>query len=272
MYIFISLAPAFCTDDEFRCANGEGCIFEDLRCDMIPDCQDESDELDCRYSDSNKCPPPNLFCDTKCVTHDKICNGIADCLNGEDEAECNTTIEVEKCDFGACSQLCERTSNSKPRCKCSPGFMLLEDGFSCKSNASDEPFLVYSNRYDIRITHLQHQPTQQQMSLDSERQNLPLISHLRNVIAIDYFFNRTDGSIWLFFSDISLDQIFKGRLYQGSRPKYELLNERCLVLEDIEPVVSFGVWTAEGLSVDWIGHHVYWVSIHPPLCFGHLWF
>jgi hypothetical protein len=34
-----------------------------------------------------------------------------------------------------------------------------------------------------------------------------------------------------------------------------------LVLTDVQSIVSFGVWTAEGLAVDWIGEHVYWVCV-----------
>lgn len=32
------------------------------------------------------------------------------------------------------------------------------------------------------------------------------------------------------------------------------------VLTDIEPIVSYGIWTAEGLAVDWLAKNVYWVD------------
>lgn len=76
--------------------------------------------------------------------------------------------------------------------------------------------------------------------------SLPLLSHLRNTIAIDYFYENT-SSVWLFWSDINKDQIFKGRLNQG-------------ILTDIQPIVTYGIWTAEGLAVDWLGKNLYWVD------------
>lgn len=29
---------------------------------------------------------------------------------------------------------------------------------------------------------------------------------------------------------------------------------------DVKPIVKIGIWTAEGLAVDWIGKNVYWVD------------
>lgn len=76
--------------------------------------------------------------------------------------------------------------------------------------------------------------------------SLPLLSHLRNTIAIDYYYENA-SSVWLFWSDINKDQIFKGRLNQG-------------VLMEIKPIVTYGIWTAEGLAVDWLGKNLYWVD------------
>jgi hypothetical protein len=95
IFIFVnfqSLAPLFCADDEFRCVNGEKCIWQGLRCDLFPDCADQSDEQNCRKLFSKNysinvdlasplaptikdCPSPNLFCGQTCVSPEKVCDG-----------------------------------------------------------------------------------------------------------------------------------------------------------------------------------------------------
>lgn len=118
-----------------------------IECDLIPDCIDESDEKGCDLPIQtpiiNECKLPNFACDNKCLPPEKVCNGIKDCVWGDDdESNCKNSSSTE-CNFGACSQLCTK-KNSKNICKCAPGYILLEDGFNCRSNASDEPFLLVS--------------------------------------------------------------------------------------------------------------------------------
>ena len=31
-------------------------------------------------------------------------------------------------------------------------------------------------------------------------------------------------------------------------------------MTDVKPIVKIGIWTAEGLAVDWMGKNVYWVD------------
>lgn len=160
-----------------------------------------------------------MFCDHICVTPGKICDGRKDCVKGEDEVNCKKT--ASQCVFGACGQLCDQLPNSKVACKCAPGYMLMEDGFSCRSNATDEPYLIYTNRYDIKLVRLQKVSSKtgddEEFFFEIGRQIIPLISHLRNAITLDYYYNRTDGSSIIFWSDITYDQIYKGHLHRGGR-------------------------------------------------------
>jgi hypothetical protein len=42
-----------------------------------------------------------------------------------------------------------------------------------------------------------------------------------------------------------------------------LSNKRLFsVLSEVGPIITYGVWTAEGLSVDWVGLHIYWVKLY----------
>jgi hypothetical protein len=107
----------------------------------------------------------------------------------------------------------------------------MEDGFNCRSNASDDPYLVYTSRYDIKLVRLEKVAPREGDIEDEEfffeigRQTIPLIAHLRNTIALDYYYNKTDGSAILFWSDISMDQIYKGRLHQGSKLYLKLISK-----------------------------------------------
>ena len=122
------------------------------------------------------------------------------------------------------------------------------DKFTCKSTTEEEPFLIFTNRYDIRLVNLgsdlSSKPTLSGKGI--AQTSIPLLSQLRNTIAVDFYYENA-SSITLFWSDIQKDQIFRGRINSG-------------VLVDVKPIVKVGIWTAEGLAVDWIGKNVYWVD------------
>ncbi|KAH7723788.1 low-density lipoprotein receptor-related protein 1 [Aphelenchoides avenae] len=251
---------------------------------------------------TERCVSPNYLClnDTRatCIPHDKVCNGAYDCPSQDDEGflceenmckestcdhlchnrptgyvcSCRDGYTLaedgskchksDPCSFGACSQECEAHGSHRV-CSCTAGYELLHDKFTCKSTASDDPYLVYTNRYDIRLLRLSshigkqnpgRDPIQAAVasafsgisSPDLDQQSLPLLSQLRNTIALDYYFENAT-SVLLFWSDIATDQIFTGRVSSG-------------VLVDVKPIVTYGIWTAEGLAVDWLGRNVYWVD------------
>ncbi|KAI6182014.1 Prolow-density lipoprotein receptor-related protein 1 [Aphelenchoides fujianensis] len=159
----------------------------------------------------------------------------------------NDTVEGG-CSFGACSQQCEELGG-EPRCTCAQGFQLQADGSTCRSTATDPPFLLFTDRYSIRLVRLDHKEEENKTHLadDNVGESLPLLSYLKNTVALDYCFDHSDDSLLLFWADISTDQVTRARLKHG-------------VLGDIEAIVTYGVWTPEGLAVDWMGRSVYWVD------------
>ena len=72
--------------DEFQCSHGKRCISKVLVCDGQNDCQDQSDEVNCR-SLGEGC---HLWCDnnTRCVPDSFLCDGERDCADGSDETKC----------------------------------------------------------------------------------------------------------------------------------------------------------------------------------------
>uniref|UniRef100_A0A1I7YDM3 EGF-like domain-containing protein n=1 Tax=Steinernema glaseri TaxID=37863 RepID=A0A1I7YDM3_9BILA len=228
------------------------CLHPDRICDSIIDCEDGEDEGPsceekmCRNDTcAHICYNRPDGCEEKMCRND-TCAHI--CYNRPDGFACackegytlhpdgRNCVKQDPCAFGACSQLCERQGHSK-YCYCASNFEMAADKFTCKSTVPDAPYLVFTNRHEIRMNSLRRSGRN-----SSSRGYFTL----RNTIALDYFYEGP-GELTLFWSDIAYDKIYKGKLRHG-------------VITDVEPIVSFGIWTAEGIAVDWIGMNIYWVD------------
>jgi hypothetical protein len=62
----------------------------------------------------------------------------------------------------------------------------------------EDPILIFSNRHEIRRVNL------------TDRNFMSLVSGLRNTIALDYYYNKTDSLV--FWTDVVDDKIYKGSL------------------------------------------------------------
>lgn len=51
--------------------------------------------------------------------------------------------------WGTCSQVCEQV-DKKHKCTCRDGYTLQYDQFTCRSDNPDSPYVVFSNREEIR--------------------------------------------------------------------------------------------------------------------------
>ncbi|CAH2009921.1 unnamed protein product [Acanthoscelides obtectus] len=221
---------------------------------------------------AGSCEYPSRLCDngTKCITIDKLCNDYNDCADGSDEGsrcpdrlcdhsficshDCHNApeglictcpahlhlqadrthcLETHPCEaWGVCSQNCV-PRGSRYKCTCQEGYVLQEDGFTCKSVDSGRPYLIFSSRHEIKAVDLHT------FGLKS------FISDLKNTITLDFYHtNETDIVFW---TDVSDDKIYRGTTAGGT-------------LGNIEAVVQTGLSTAEGVAVDWIGKNLYWVE------------
>uniref|UniRef100_A0A8R1DKK5 EGF-like domain-containing protein n=1 Tax=Caenorhabditis japonica TaxID=281687 RepID=A0A8R1DKK5_CAEJA len=149
---------------------------------------------------------------------------------GKDDRTCE---KKDPCRFGQCSQLCV-PHGSRHFCYCADGFKLGTDGFSCLSDDPEKPILIFTNRHEIRMIQSKFPGS------------TPLISKLTNAIALDFRYHQ-NGSLSIYWTDLSADRIYTG------------LVERRSILYT-RTIVSYGVFNAEGIAVDWITGNVYWID------------
>ncbi|XP_055918086.1 low-density lipoprotein receptor-related protein 1 isoform X3 [Eupeodes corollae] len=224
------------------------------------------------FNETITCDSPDRYCaaSNKCITVLQLCDGIINCEDGTDEGfrciekvceksnacshYCHNAPEGFVCScpshmylqpnglrcsmdhscehWDTCSQICEKSGKAY-ECKCHEGYSLQYDMFTCKSVAPDEPYVIFSNRQEIRGVNLK-------TSVVSN-----FYTSLRNTIALDFLYR--NDSVEIFWTDVMDDKIYRGHLVGES-------------LRKVEAVVRSGLSTTEGLAVDWIGLNLYWID------------
>ncbi|KAM4794631.1 prolow-density lipoprotein receptor-related protein 1 [Rhinophrynus dorsalis] len=254
---------------KFGCKDSARCINKAWVCDGDSDCEDNSDEENCK---SLVCKSPSHTCANNtsiCLPPEKLCDGIDDCIDGSDEGELcdlcslnnggcshNCTVApgegiVCSCPLGMepgpdnktcqiqsfcakhlrCSQKCEQEKLTV-KCSCYEGWMLEGDKENCRSLDPFKPFIIFSNRHEIRRIDL------------NKGDYSVLVPGLRNTIALDFHLNQST----LYWTDVVEDKIYRGKLSESG------------ALTSFEVIIQYGLATPEGLAVDWIAGNIYWVE------------
>ncbi|XP_033629378.1 low-density lipoprotein receptor-related protein 1-like isoform X2 [Asterias rubens] len=205
-------------DGASQCVDGadEGGHCEERWCDTIDFLPDRACTHTCQNSPSGRlctCPEGTLL-----LRNDYTCD--------DDSRMCSVR--------GRCSQNCTNGKGTYS-CHCYEGYSMQGDGVTCKSNDPAVPYLIFSNRNQLR-----------RINLETRDYNV-LVYNLKNTIALDFCYNTSQ----VFWTDIVDDKIYCGWMDTNSHNAG---------LRNIQEVVSAGLATAEGLAVDWVAGNLYWVE------------
>lgn len=117
--------------------------------------------------------------------------------------------------------MCEQI-DKRYKCKCRDGYTLQYDQFTCRSNNPDPPYVIFSNREEIRGVDLRTLAVKN------------FYASVRNTIAIDFLMD--NDTMQIFWTDVIDDKIYRGTLAGD-------------VIRNTDVVVHSGLLTAEGMNI-----------------------
>lgn len=268
--------------DEMNCPSHEQSTQQPTKGPAFDDADEPNSEISSEIFTTNieDCKAPDFYCVaiSQCIPVHQLCDGISQCGDGSDEqgrcsermcdhiTDCQffcrdapsekgfvcycpqhmvldetdgtSCIAPQVCDdFSTCSHECETLNAHKVKCRCFHGYKLKEDNFTCESLSEEHPVLLFSNRHILRGIRLNTKNTDVKS----------YYSMAKNLIGLDFYYDRHTHEYSVIWSDITKDKIFIGKFHND-----ELLNVKAIVESDLS--------TTEAVAIDWIGKNLYWID------------
>ncbi|XP_072942146.1 low-density lipoprotein receptor-related protein 4 [Epargyreus clarus] len=258
-----------CSSDEYTCADRR-CILKTWLCDGHRDCTNSEDETDCQVN----CEVDQYMCKSvvntpfkNCLSRKHVCDGIKDCPQGDDEEKCPTRRSCKEDD--KCEKICITTYDGKPACDCPLGYLLGEDGFSCR---------------DIDECMYEQDPVCSQTCSNSAggyacgcMSGYVLRPDARSCKAVGdsatlMFANRVDirqvsltGSNYVsvvkgLHNAVALDYHYEKKLVFWTENNMRVIRSAIINTNNRTDVIRWGLDTPSGVAVDWIHDLLFWTD------------
>ncbi|XP_052737933.1 low-density lipoprotein receptor-related protein 4 isoform X1 [Bicyclus anynana] len=258
-----------CTADEYVCAD-KRCVSKTWLCDGVRDCTNGEDEMDCQVfceMDQYMCKSIHSDAFRNCVNRKHVCDGMNDCPQGDDEEKCPTKRKCARDD--KCEQKCITTFDGLPACSCHLGYVLAEDGYSCKdidecmyeqdpvcsqtcSNTQGSFYCGCMTGYVLR-------PDGRSCKAVGESPTLLFSNRIgiRQVwLSGDNYMSIVKG----LHNAVALDYHYEKKLVFWTENNMRVIRVTQIDSNNMSDVIRWGLETPGGVAVDWIHDLLFWTD------------